>query len=613
MIAGTAGRLLVTLLGLSWRIEYLRPPAGRSGRSRGKPVLYSFWHGRQLPLIFTHRREGVTVLVSSHRDGEYVARILESMGFPTIRGSTTRGGAEALKAMAAALGRGTDCAITPDGPRGPARKAKPGMAYIARLAGRPVVPMGTSGAPSAAFGSWDGFRLPLPFCRLVVVEGAPLRPPARGEDPVKAASAYGCAIDRATATAELLASPVCRAAASTCGALAGLARPVVSTALAFRPRTERFERKGFTAARSDRPVWMHGSSLGEIAGLLPLAERVVRAGIPVHLSCCTPAARARLESSGLPCSFAPLDVPSWIRRFLGFLEPRALVLAETELWPNLLFECLVEQVPCAMVNARLSPASVGRYRLIPGGFLGKMLSCFSGILCRSTRDAARFEALGVPRELLDPCGDSKALAPAVPPPGEWRGMLPAAPVLVAGSTHPGEDLPVAAAARSAGLFPVLAPRHLDRLGRIRSLLEADGFRVTAWSELESGSAPGDAVLVDRLGILARLYGCADVAFIGGTLDGTGGHNVLEPLKHGVPAVAGPFHRNIEDVIGRGLSSGACMVADENALTEAFRSLIAHPPDRSLVAAVGGMEGERVMESFESLMSRTLLAGNGTLP
>ncbi|NLP06215.1 DUF374 domain-containing protein, partial [Candidatus Fermentibacteria bacterium] len=79
----------MTLLGLSWRIEYLRPPGGRSGRPRGRPVLYSFWHGRQLPLIFTHRREGVTVLVSSHRDGEYVARVLEAMGFPTIRGSTT--------------------------------------------------------------------------------------------------------------------------------------------------------------------------------------------------------------------------------------------------------------------------------------------------------------------------------------------------------------------------------------------------------------------------------------------------------------------------------------------------------------------------------------------
>lgn len=603
----------MTLLGLSWRIEYLRPPGGRSGRPRGRPVLYSFWHGRQLPLIFTHRREGVTVLVSSHRDGEYVARVLEAMGFPTIRGSTTRGGAEAMKAMASVLRRGIDCAITPDGPRGPACEARPGMAYIARLAGRPVVPMGTSGKPSAVFGSWDSFRMPLPFCRMVVVEGVPMRPPARGEDPAQAASAYGRAMDRATATAELLASPGCRVSASTCASAVLLARPAVSAALALRPRIERLERKGFAAARSDRPVWMHGASLGEIAGLLPLAERLVRSGFPVHVTCCTPAARARLESSGLPCSFAPLDVPSWIRRFLGRLEPRALVLAETELWPNLLFECLVEQLPCAMVNARLSSASAGRYRLLPGGFFGKMLSCFSGILCRSVRDAARFETLGVPRRLLDPCGDSKALAPVAPPPGEWRAMLPEGPVLVAGSTHPGEDLPVAVAARSAGLFPVLAPRHLERLGRIRSLLEAGGFRVTAWSELESGSVPGDAVLVDRLGILASLYGCADVAFIGGTLDGTGGHNVLEPLKHGVPAVAGPFHGNIEDVIGRGLPSGACRVADETALPEAFRGLLAHPPDRSLVAALGGMEGERVMDSFERLMSRTLFTGTGTLP
>lgn len=601
------------LLGLSWRIEYLRPSCGRSGRPRGRPVLYSFWHGRQLPLIFTHRREGVTVLVSSHRDGEHVARVLEALGFPTVRGSTTRGGAEAMKSMAAALRRGADCAITPDGPRGPAFEARPGISHIARLAGRPVVPMGTSGTPSAVFKSWDRFRLPLPFCRMVVVEGAPMRPPARDEDPAKAASAYGLAMDRVTAVADLLASPGCRVAASACASAARLARPAVSAALLLRPRAERLERKGFLPGSSDRPVWMHGASLGEVAGLLPLAERLVRAALPVHVTCCTPAARARLESSGLPCSFAPLDVPSWIRRFLGSLRPRALVIAETELWPNLLFECLVEQVPCAMVNARLSPASEGRYRLLPGGFFGRMLSCFSGILCRSERDAVRFETLGVPRRLLDPCGDSKALAPAVPPPGEWRAMLPEGPVLVAGSTHPGEDLPVAAAARSAGLFPVLAPRHLDGLGRTRSLLEEAGFVVTAWSELESGSAPGDAVLVDRLGILARLYGCADVAFVGGTLDGTGGHNVLEPLKHGVPAVVGPFNRNIEDVIGRGLPSGACRVADETALSEAFLDLIANPPDRSLVAALGGMEGGRVLESFERLMSRTLFAEGWKLP
>jgi 3-deoxy-D-manno-octulosonic-acid transferase len=612
-LSRTAGSILLTVLGWTWSFDYVSPPCGRSGHARGRPVLFSFWHGFQLPLIYTHRREGINVLVSTHRDGEYVARVLGGMGFGTIRGSTTRGGAEALRKIALSLRRGIDCAITPDGPRGPAEELKPGAAFISRLSGRPVVAMGTSAWPCVRFRSWDRFMLPLPFSRMVIVEGRPVKV-VRGHDLESASARIASEMSRVTAFAGFLASPsgrVFAAAGSALGTLAGLA---ASVALLRRPAGERRERQGFVRARRDGPVWLHGSSMGEISGLLPFAEHLVRAGVPVHVTCFTPAARSKLAGTGVQSSFLPLDSPAWVRRFLDRISPSAFIIAETELWPNTIIETLRRSVPCAMVNARLTERSVSRYRLLGRGTVGRLLSAFSGILCRSEGDAGRFLSLGADPGLVEVAGDGKSLSDAGDPPPEWTALLHGSgrPVLVAGSTRDGEEVPVARAALAAGMLPVIVPRHLERLGRIIESLGREGIVAVPWSRLGAGTGLPEAVVVDGMGLLARMYGCAEVAFVGGTLVPEGGHNVLEALRRGVPVVVGPDYRSFARVVDRGIASGACRSADADGLAGAFAEALAQRPSAASIRELGEEDGRRVMTAFISLCSRMgIPAGEGS--
>ncbi|MFO8183700.1 MAG: glycosyltransferase N-terminal domain-containing protein [Candidatus Aegiribacteria sp.] len=609
------GRLFMRLIGLTWRVEYVRPFSGRSGMTRGRTVFYAFWHGRQLPLIHTHRGEGVTVLVSRNTDGQYVTNVLHSMGFRTVRGSSSRGGAEALGSMARSLRRGEDCAITPDGPRGPAKKAKAGTALISRLGGRPVVPMGTSGWPAVRFSSWDRFMLPLPFAKVVVVEGRPLRSMRRDEPQEVWLEGLETGLCGVTAYADLLSSPRAGLLSALLRAAARAVSPLARLLLLNRPERERRERKGYAGPSHDRPVWMHGSSLGELNGLLPFARGLLRRGVPVYMTCFTPSGRAFIEEQGLPGSFIPLDVPRWIERFLERTDPRALVLAETEIWPNAILGALSRRIPCVLVNGRLSKKSLRRYRLmapLPGG----MLSCFSAVLARSGEDRKRFLSLGVDPRVVTVSGDSKFMADSGDPPPEWRKLLACAgPVMVAGSTREGEEEIILSACRSAGYFPVVVPRHLDRVREVETLMKEMGFSPVRWSQLFGSGREEvvfDSVLTDVQGVLARMYGIGDAAFVGGTLAPIGGHNVLEPAMRGVPFTVGPNYGNFRDAVEKlREKGGAAVFSSSGELAAILETLAEMPPDRmELKAELRRLKGGSKDGLFRVLARAGVLEDNG---
>ena len=144
----------------------------RLGEERS-PVIFVFWHGRLLPLIHVHRHQGTVVLVSEHRDGDYLARLLHHFGFGTVRGSSTRGGVRGLKGLIRAARRGWDLAITPDGPRGPSRELKLGVLTVARITGLPLVPVGVGVTSAWRIRSWDGLLVPKPFSTVRVAYGPP--------------------------------------------------------------------------------------------------------------------------------------------------------------------------------------------------------------------------------------------------------------------------------------------------------------------------------------------------------------------------------------------------------------------------------------------------------
>lgn len=170
----SAGVWLVRVLGATWRYRVVNDAAFRDSRARNEPVIFSFWHGQLLPLLHRHRREGVSVLISEHGDGEIIARVAESLGYRTVRGSTSRGAARALLGLVRELEEGHDLAITPDGPRGPAKSYAPGSLIVAQRSGRPIVPVAVSTSAAWHLKSWDRFTIPRPFARITVVYGDPI-------------------------------------------------------------------------------------------------------------------------------------------------------------------------------------------------------------------------------------------------------------------------------------------------------------------------------------------------------------------------------------------------------------------------------------------------------
>ena len=360
---------------------------------------------------------------------------------------------------------------------------------------------------------------------------------------------------------------------------------------------------GIVDVRTDRPVWMHGSSAGEVNGLLPLALHLRGRGLPVHLTCFTPAGMEAVERSGMQGSFLPLDDPDWVGRFLRAVSPGALVLAETEIWPNLLLRTLLASIPCICVNARLSAGSLRGYRLLAGGCTGRLLSCFCAVLCRTEADARRFRTLGVDPSIIEVTGDTKALSDPGDPPAEWRERLSGCgPVLVAGSTRPGEEEVVAPAAREAGLYPVIAPRHLERLGEVEAAMRNLGFRTARWSE---PGPPPDAgcMIVDVRGILSRLYGCASVAFVGGTIAPFGGHNILEPLLRGVPTVVGPDHGSFDREVAEGVANGAMAVSGRDGLAGVLGRMMNCGVDPSVIRDLGLSPGRAALGRFDEALHR----------
>ena len=169
------GVIILRGLALTWRIRVVNDGGLRGERAARRPVIFSLWHGQMLPLLYQHRGEGVAVLISEHRDGEIVARIASSLGFETVRGSTSRGAARALIGLVRTLASGRDVAVTPDGPRGPAKSFAPGTLVAAQRTGASIVPVIAAPRATWRLRSWDSFMIPKPFTRIVIAYGEPTR------------------------------------------------------------------------------------------------------------------------------------------------------------------------------------------------------------------------------------------------------------------------------------------------------------------------------------------------------------------------------------------------------------------------------------------------------
>lgn len=350
------------------------------------------------------------------------------------------------------------------------------------------------------------------------------------------------------------------------------------------------ERRGLDAARPPgRLFWLHAASIGETMSMLPVLEAMAAEDPALEFLVTTgTVTSAEMLARRLPPGlalrvrhrFLPLDVPAWVERFLDGWRPDAGAFVESELWPNLLLAARARGVRLALVNARMSPRSAARWARLPG-LARPVLGVFELVLARSAEDAARLGGLGLQGAVC--WGDLKAAAPALPADPERLAALRAAigprPVVLAASTHPGEDQIVIAAhqalaAEVPGLLSIIVPRHPERGAGIATLAVTAGLGVARRAE---GAAPGREVEVyvaDTLGELGLFYRLARVTLVGGSLVPHGGQNPLEPARLDCPILIGPHAWNFEEAVGRLLAAdGALRLDGPPALAPALRDVL----------------------------------------
>ena len=358
-----------------------------------------------------------------------------------------------------------------------------------------------------------------------------------------------------------------------------------------RRRGERFGRVPAGVGRG--VVWLHAVSAGEVNGAAPLI-RALHARLPGErflVTTMTPAgsdAVRRLLGDIVQHCYAPYDFPWAVARFVARVEPRILVLMETELWPNLIRATRKTGAPVALINARLSERSARGYARV-GRLTRQMLRNLNGVVCQYDDTARRFKALGAPAERVIVAGSVKF--DLAPPPDladqvaalrrTWaQGRL----VWVAGSTHPGEDeIVLRAHAALLKEFPnlllVLAPRHPARTKDIERLCTRRGLEAARLSNASPGGTPPPVLLVDVMGRLLPLYGMADVALLCGSFVPIGGHNPIEAALHGVPMLMGPHRFNWTEVERRFRAEGCLSYVAKDTLADAVAALLAHPAER----------------------------------
>lgn len=173
-LAVRLGGAALRMLARTWRIRVVNRAPSQALRDAGQPVILTLWHGEMLALLWHHRGEGIAVLISEHGDGEIIARVAESLGLRTVRGSTSRGASRALLGMTRVVQEGGDVAFTPDGPRGPARAFAPGALIVAQRSGAPIVTLRATARRCWRLRSWDRFMIPKPFARITITYGTPV-------------------------------------------------------------------------------------------------------------------------------------------------------------------------------------------------------------------------------------------------------------------------------------------------------------------------------------------------------------------------------------------------------------------------------------------------------
>jgi 3-deoxy-D-manno-octulosonic-acid transferase len=358
------------------------------------------------------------------------------------------------------------------------------------------------------------------------------------------------------------------------------------------------ERRG--EARIARPpgplIWAHGASVGEMLAVIPLVEGIRARNFNVLVTSGT-VTSARLAEERLPPNvihqFVPLDAPRYTARFLDHWQPNLALLAESDLWPNLIVSCTERNIPLILVNGRLSERSFTRWRYLPHT-ISALLGRFDLCLTQSDADAERYAELGAPRVTMT--GNLKLDVPAPPVDAgklaAMRAVVRQRPVIAAASTHPGEEAVIIDAVRRLrksfpGLLTIIAPRHPERGPGVVEIATAAGLNAVARSRGLLPDRGTDVYVADTIGELGLIYRLAPIVFMGGSLVRHGGQNPIEAAKLGAAILHGPHVWNFTEIYSAlDDARGAEEVLDVSRLTVRIGAWLTDPALRKQVADAG---------------------------
>ena len=390
--------------------------------------------------------------------------------------------------------------------------------------------------------------------------------------------------------------------------------------LRWDERYARYRQSSSTSApgsisAGDGHLWVHAVSVGEVNAAAPLVNALLRDHPQqrVLVTTITPTGSERVKAlwgDRVDHVYLPYDLTGAVARFLRHFRPKIALIVETELWPNLLFGCRDHGIPVYLVNARLSERSLRGYRALRA-LVGRALRTMRAVAAQSEADAARFVRLGAQETQVVVCGNLKFDTPVDPGieafAQEFRARVADRPVWIAASTHPDEEALMLAIDRHLRacwpeLLMLWAPRHPERFRPVTQLAIDTGLQVATRKLTQLPDADDAVFVIDTLGELMSFYACADVAFVGGSLQAVGGHNLLEPAAVGTAIVTGPHLHNFSDIAEQLRQADAVrIVPDAAAAAVELERLLADPAERGRMVAAGRI----LVEQGRGALRRTL--------
>jgi len=362
------------------------------------------------------------------------------------------------------------------------------------------------------------------------------------------------------------------------------------------------ERFGASPILSQKPViWIHAVSVGEVEACRPLVK-ALQTEYPQHqllITTMTPTGSARVKllfSESVAHCYLPYDLPFAIKKFLNRTKPQFGIIMETEIWPNLLRICHQSEIPTVLANARMSKRSAKGYARFPN-FIRSVLNDLSLIAAQGIDDKKRFQQLGAENKKVHIIGNLKyeinLAASLKEQASAMRDMWDNnRPVLVAASTHEGEEEMLLHAARQIrahfeDLLLIIVPRHPERFDRVSALAQKSGVKTLRRSEHRPCPSDVQVLIVDTMGELPLFYATSDIAFVGGSLVPHGGHNLLEPAILGRAVITGPHFFNFNEITKQFLAANAALqVENTEELAKTVITLLQNSQQRAQMSEAG---------------------------